>query len=160
MNSRISVLLGSLCVAALAAAPALPHHSFAAYDQKVTKTVEGTLKELDWNAPHSGITVAYMDESGASQDVSVTTGAPATITGQGFKPKDFRIGSKVKVSWHPNRNGVAGGQLLELVLDDGRTLRGALGPPGAGGPPGAPPADGSPPAGAPAPGAPAAPPAK
>ena len=144
MNGRILVLLGSLCVGAFAAAPALSHHSFAAYDQKVTKTVEGTLKELDWNAPHSGITVAYQDESGASQDVSVTTGAPATITSQGFKPKDFRIGSKVKVSWHPNRNGVPGGQLLELVLDDGRTLRGALGPPGAAGPPGAPPAGGPP----------------
>ena len=52
---------------------ALAHHSFAAYDQAVTKSVIGTLKEFNWNAPHSEITVAYMDEKGQVQEVSVTT---------------------------------------------------------------------------------------
>jgi hypothetical protein len=116
------------------------HHSFAAYDQSVTKSVSGTLREFDWNAPHSGITVAYTDESGQTQEISVTTGAPSTIASQGFKPKDFRIGTKVELSWHPNRNGVPGGEMTDLKLEDGRTLHGGFNP-------------GAPPPGLPPPGA-------
>ena len=116
-----------------AAAPA--HHSFAAYDQQVTKSASGTLKEFDWNAPHSGITVVYLDDKGLMQEVSVTTGAPSTIVGQGFKPKDFRVGTKVTLSWHPNRNGTLGGEMVELKLDDGRVLHGGF---AAGRPPGGP----------------------
>jgi len=134
-------------------APALAHHSFAAYDQAVTKSVSGTLKEFDWNAPHSGITVAYLDEKGEEQELAVTTGAPSTIARQGFKPKDFKVGSKVTLSWHPNRNGLPGGEMTELKLDDGRVLNGGFAFPGASaGPPGGPPA-GAPPPGAPPPGA-------
>ncbi|MDB6014889.1 MAG: hypothetical protein JWL65_7139 [Gammaproteobacteria bacterium] len=128
-----------------AAAPA--HHSFAAYDQQVTKNVSGTLKEFDWNAPHSGITVVYLDEKGQMQEVSVTTGAPSTIVGQGFKPKDFRVGTKVTLSWHPNRNGTPGGEMAELKLEDGRVLHGGF----AAGPPGGPKGEPPPGAGAPAP---------
>jgi Family of unknown function (DUF6152) len=112
---------------------ALAHHSFAAYDQAVTKSVIGTLKEFNWNAPHSEITVAYMDEKGQVQEVSVTTGAPNMIASQGFKPKDFRVGTKVTLSWHPNRNGMPGGEMTEVKLEDGRTLKGGFGgaaPPG------------------------------
>ena len=126
---------------------ALAHHSFAAYDQAVTKSLSGTLKEFDWNAPHSGITVAYVDEKGEEQELAVTTGAPSTIASQGFKPKDFKVGSKVTLSWHPNRNGLPGGEMTELKLDDGRVLHGGFGLPGAS--PGAP---GGPPGGAPPPG--------
>lgn len=126
---------------------AYAHHSFAAYDLQVTKTATGTLKELDWNAPHAGITVAIADEKGVMQDVPVTTGAPVTIARQGFKPKDFRIGSKVTMSWHPNRNGLLGGELAELKLEDGRVLKGALGPGGTATPePAAVPAGAAPPA--------------
>ncbi len=128
---------------------ALAHHSFAAYDQGVTKSVTGTLKEFDWNAPHSGITVAYTDEKGQVQEVSVTTGAPSTIASQGFKPRDFRVGTKVTLSWHPNRNGQLGGELTEIKLEDGRTLKGGFGgnpPPSA---PGAAPSGSAPPGTAP-----------
>jgi hypothetical protein len=126
-------------------ATALAHHSFAAYDQKVMKTVSGTLKEFDWNAPHSGVTVTYVDAQGQVQEVSVTTGAPSTIASQGFRPKDFRVGTKVTLSWHPNRNGLPGGELAEIKLEDGRVLHGGFGggPPPGGAPPGA--APGTPP---------------
>jgi hypothetical protein len=124
--------------AALWSLPSYAHHSFAAYDQKVTQMVSGTLKEFDWDAPHAGMTVAYLDGQGAMQEVSVTTGSPAVITKQGFKPNDFRIGSKVTMSWHPNRNGAPGGELVELKLDDGRVLHGGF-PSIPGGKPGEPP---------------------
>lgn len=106
--------------------PASAHHSYASYDQKITQTIAGTLKEFDWNAPHSGVTVAYTNSQGAIDEVSVTTGSPAVISEQGFKPKDFKVGMKVTMSWHPNRNGVPGGELIELQMEDGRVLHGGF----------------------------------
>jgi hypothetical protein len=110
----------------LCASPSLAHHSYAAYDTNLTQTVSGTLKELDWNAPHAGISVAYVDGQGVMQEVSVTTGSPAVISRQGFKPKDFQKGTKVTISWHPNRNGAPGGELIEMKLEDGRVLHGGF----------------------------------
>ncbi|MFA9216778.1 MAG: DUF6152 family protein [Sphingomonadaceae bacterium] len=120
-----------LALSALTLTQAVAHHSFAAYDQTVTKAVTGTLKEFDWNAPHSSMTVAFIDASGKADEVSVTTGAPATISGQGFKSRDFKAGQKVIMTWHPNRNGVPGGELVNVTLEDGRVLTGGFGrPPG------------------------------
>jgi hypothetical protein len=61
------------------AAAALAHHSYAAYDQNHVNTVEGTLEDFDWSAPHSSMTVVYLDKTGSEQRVSATTGAPNTI---------------------------------------------------------------------------------
>ena len=106
------------------AGSALAHHSYAAYDQNHVKTVEGTLEDFDWSAPHSSMTVVYLDNSGSEQRVSATTGAPNTIVRQGFKVSDFKVGMKVELRWYPNVNGSAGGELALLKLPDGRVLRG------------------------------------
>jgi hypothetical protein len=42
---------------------------------------------------------------------------------QGFKPKDFRVGDKVEISWHPSRSGATGGILSTLKLPDGRIFK-------------------------------------
>jgi len=70
--------------------------------------------------------------------------APAMISSQGFKPRDFKVGQKATMTWHPNRNGVLGGELVDFTLEDGRVLHGGFGaPPGA---PGYAPAPGAAPA--------------
>lgn len=104
--------------------PSYAHHSYAAFDMDVTQTVSGTLKEFDWVSPHAGLTVTYLNDQRALQDVSVTTGSPAVLSRQGFKAADFLVGSRVTMSWHPNRDGALGGELAELKLEDGRVLHG------------------------------------
>jgi hypothetical protein len=104
--------------------PSYAHHSYAEYDMEATQTVSGTLEKFDWIAPHADLKVTYLNEQGVVQEVSVTTGSPAVLARQGFQSKDFLPGSKVTMSWHPNRNGVFGGELAELKLEDGRVLYG------------------------------------
>lgn len=127
-KSRVSGVLYTLAVlltsSMVPAGSALAHHSYAAYDQKQVKTVEGTLEDFDWSAPHSSVTVVYLDETGSEQRVSATTGAPNTIVRQGFKISDFKVGMKVELRWYPNVNGSPGGELALLKLPDGRMLRG------------------------------------
>jgi hypothetical protein len=108
----------------LSAVPAFAHHSTAAVDQTQTLSADATLVKFAWSAPHAQIVVAYQDESGKNVELSVTTFAPGMLIRQGFSPKDFRRGDKIKLFWHPNRNGSPGGVLSKIVTADGRVMSG------------------------------------
>jgi hypothetical protein len=120
----LSTIAALLISSLVPAGTALAHHSYAAYDQNRVQTVEGTLEDFDWSAPHSSMTVVYLDNTGNEQRVSATTGAPNTIVRQGFKIADFKVGMKVELRWYPNVNGSPGGEMALLKLPDGRMLRG------------------------------------
>ena len=116
----------------LSAHPALAHHSAAGIDTSKTLSADATLKSFAWSAPHAQIIVTYQDESGKDVELSVTTFAPGMLIRQGFSPKDFRPGDKIKLFWHPNRSGSPGGVLSKIVTADGRVMTGEVqgqGPP-------------------------------
>jgi hypothetical protein len=122
---------GTTCCAAIVAAslalwclPAYAHHSYAEFDMEVTRTLSGTLKEFNWVSPHTNLKVAYVNDQGVAQEIPISTGSPAVLSRQGFKAEDFVLGSRVTMSWHPNRSGASGGELAELTLQDGRVLKG------------------------------------
>lgn len=117
----------SLCLALAAAiaAPASAHHSGAGYDMKKTYTAQATLKEFRWGAPHSAAVFVIKDKNGKSQEINVATASPGMLTRQGFKPKDFKVGEKVEIAWHPSRNGNLGGTLSSIKLPDGRIFKDA-----------------------------------
>ena len=117
----------------LSAGPALAHHSSAGIDHNQTLSADATLKKFTWGAPHAQIIVTYQNESGQDVDLSVTTFAPGMLIRQGFSPKDFHPGDKIKLFWHPNRSGSPGGILSKIVTADGRTMTGEI--QGQGGPP-------------------------
>ena len=106
------------------AVPALAHHSSAGVDEKQTLSADATLKQFAWSAPHAQIIVTYLDESGKEVELSVTTFAPGLLIRQGFSPKDFRRGDKIKLFWHANRSGSPGGILSKIVTADGRVMSG------------------------------------
>jgi hypothetical protein len=105
----------------LVAVPAAAHHSFAAYDMNQTLTAEGTLKEFRWGAPHSSMVLIYMTK-GKEQAMSIVSGSPLLFSKQGFSPRDFKRGDKVKVTFHPNISGQPGGAMVTLKLPNGRTF--------------------------------------
>ncbi|MGZ4819632.1 MAG: DUF6152 family protein [Terriglobales bacterium] len=114
------------------AVPALAHHSSAGTDTSKTLEADATLKQFTWSAPHAQIIVTYKDESGQPVELSVTTFAPGMLIRQGFSPKDFHSGDKIKLFWHPNRSGTPGGILAKIVTADGRVMTGEVqgsGPP-------------------------------
>jgi hypothetical protein len=126
----IRLLVASLVL--VSAVPALAHHSAAGVDQTQTLSADATLKQFAWSAPHAQIIVTYQDQSGNDVELSVTTFAPALLIRQGFSPKDFRRGDKIKLFWHPNRSGSSGGILSKIVTADGRVMTGetqGAGPP-------------------------------
>lgn len=97
------------------------HHSFAAYDMKRVVTVDGTLKEFRWGAPHSSMVVIYNDK-GEQKQMSIVSGSPLMFAKQGLNPRDFKRGDKIRVAFHPNITGLPGGALASLRLSNGKVF--------------------------------------
>lgn len=110
-----------LVLAGLVAAPALAHHSFAAYNMNKVQSAAGTIKEFRWGAPHSSMVLIYKDAKGKPGEMSIVSGSPLMFSKQGFVPRDFKRGDKVTVTFHPNANGTPGGAMASLTLPNGRT---------------------------------------
>jgi hypothetical protein len=104
------------------AAPVSAHHSPAAYDMNRTMSAPATVKEFRWGAPHSSAVFLIKGANGKPEEVVMVSSTPATFMKQGFKPRDFKVGDKVEVTWHPAKNG-SGGQLDSMKLPDGRTFK-------------------------------------
>jgi hypothetical protein len=131
-NSKFS--FGLAIVLPFLATTAAAHHSFAAYDTSKTITVQATITEFDWGAPHSSGRFLIMGPDGQAKSVSVEAAAPNAFSRQGFRAHDFKKGTQVTLIYHPLRTGdTSGGSLAGLVFPDGRKFGETE--PGSGGPP-------------------------
>ena len=117
MNMRIGMIAG---LSVILAAPLSAHHSGAGYDMTKTMSAPATLKEFRWGAPHSQVVFMIKGADGKQEEVSMASAAPASFARAGFKPKDFRTGDKMQITWHPSKSGATGGTLLTITLPDGR----------------------------------------
>lgn len=139
MKTRIWMNFGwSVILAAGMAAPLSAHHSFAGYDMSKTRSASATLKEFRWGAPHSSVVFVIKGADGKPQEVTMGSASPAAFAKQGFKPRDFKVGDKMEITWHPSKSGATGGVLATMKLADGRkfgdTESGPLGLGGGGNP--------------------------
>jgi hypothetical protein len=55
--------------------------------------------------------------------MTVASGSPAMFVKQGFQPKDFQIGDKMEISWHPTKSGHLGGMLASVKFPNGRVFK-------------------------------------
>jgi hypothetical protein len=106
-------------------APVWAHHSFAGYDMTKTLTAEATLKEFRWGAPHSSAVFMIKGPDGKIEVMTVAAAAPAMFSKQGFNPKDFQVGDKMEITWHPSTSGHIGGMLAGMKLPNGHEFKDA-----------------------------------
>ena len=127
MRSALRVLamlvLGG--VGSLAAA----HHSGAMFEPVKAVEFEGTVKEFQWTNPHSWLQLLQANDQGAEEEWSLELGPLVGLTRAGWKPRTLKPGDKVKVSFHPMRDGSRGGRLISVTLPDGRVFNGQAGAP-------------------------------
>jgi hypothetical protein len=112
----------SAVLAAGLAAPLSAHHSFSGYDMQKTLSGSATLKEFRWGAPHSMVVFMIKGADGKPQEVAMGSASPAAFAKQGFKPRDFKVGEKMEITWRPSKSGATGGLLATMKLADGRTF--------------------------------------
>ena len=115
--SRIRTI--SLVAALLAAGPALAHHSFAMFDIAKIVTLKGTVKEYQFVAPHSWISIMVPDDKGSQTRWDIESSSASRMAAQGITPAKLKVGDKVTIRTHPLRDGRNGGSMVDLTLEDG-----------------------------------------
>jgi hypothetical protein len=108
--------------AALAAGPALAHHSAAMFDHDKEVTLQGTIKEFQFTNPHSWIQLNVADPSGKVAEWSLETNGVSQLFKKGWRPSSLKPGDKVTIVAHPLKNGNSGGTVVSVVGADGKKI--------------------------------------
>ncbi|HUO20971.1 MAG TPA: DUF6152 family protein [Caulobacteraceae bacterium] len=107
----------ALALAAMTAQPASAHHSFAMFDNTKTVTLVGTVKEFEWNNPHSWIQLVVHDAaSGKDLEYSIEGQSPNALEHQGWSRHALQVGDTATINIHPLKDGTLGGSLIDATV--------------------------------------------
>ena len=108
---------------------AAAHHSNAAYDLNNPKTVEGTVKTVNWTNPHITFVVEPDAKNGEQPSSWVfEVSSPGVLTRSGWTKRSLQPGDHAVFRYAPLRDGSPGGFLLTVVLPNGQQLGYSLQP--------------------------------
>jgi hypothetical protein len=120
MNAARALLI--VTIAASVAAPAVAHHSFAAFDRDRQITLTGVVREFQWTNPHAWIQVVVTDEKGRQTEWGLECGSPNMMARTGWKRTTLKPGDRVVVIGNPLKDGKPNALLVKVTLPDGRVL--------------------------------------
>ena len=113
----VAVLNGSIGLE-----PALAHHSFALYDMARSVEIDGNVDKMEWSNPHCWLFVWVAGSDGAKVSYGFEMTSVGEMTRRGWKKTAVKPGDKVKVKYHPLRDGRNGGLMMSVMTSDGRTI--------------------------------------
>jgi hypothetical protein len=133
----------ALCVAVLAAlgaAPASAHHSFAAeFDAEKPVTLAGNVVRWEMINPHGWITLEVVEPDGNTAEWKVETSNPNGLMRLGWTKNSLKPGDRITVDAYRSKDGSHTANAARITLADGRKVfAGSAGTPSDA--PGAPPA--------------------
>ena len=118
---KLNAILCATCVSMLAL-PAMAHHSFSMFDREKTLTLNGVVKQFEWTNPHAWLYVMVMDDSGKAVEYPLEMQGTGQAQKNGWRPDTVKPGDRETVAMHPLKSGSHGGQLMTVVLPDGRKM--------------------------------------
>src|ERR1700730_5305561 len=102
---------------------AAAHHSNAAYDLDHLKTVEATVKTVNWTNPHITFVVETDAKDAAPGSIWVfEVSSPGVLTRSGWTKRSLQPGDHAIFRYAPLRDGNPGGFLLKVTLPSGQEL--------------------------------------
>jgi hypothetical protein len=127
LSPKIALLAAGLTLGLSGVAAA--HHSGAAYDLANPKTMEGTVKSVNWTNPH----ITFVIESDAkdgepARSWVMEVSSPGVLTRSGWTKRSLQPGDHAVFRYAPLRDGTLGGFLLRVTLPDGQELSFSLTP--------------------------------
>jgi len=108
--------------AALLAAPAFAHHSFAMFDQTKVLYRSGTVKQFEFVNPHAWLHLAVMDDKGEVSTWSFEGGSIPQLVRLGWSRDGFKPGDAVEVGFRPMKDGSRGGQIMSVTPANGHKV--------------------------------------
>ncbi len=116
-------LAGFVVVGSLAGVqPAAAHHSSAGFNADEIKEITGTVKEFQFQNPHTWIQVWVTGEQGEKEEWSVEWGSPNSLARRGIRPSTFPPDARVTMRIRPMLNGSPAGGFVGAKFDDGTTV--------------------------------------
>ena len=126
MKTTLPVLIAVIGVAAVL--PLAAHHSFAAeFDGSKAVRLRGTLTKIEWTNPHSYFYLEAKDEKGVTGKWTCEAGAPGSLSRQGFRKGDIKLGDTIIVDGYRAKDGSNLVDARRVTLPDGRIVSGSGG---------------------------------
>lgn len=131
MNMRRLFRAGVIVAAVngIGIAPVFAHHSFGLYDMSRTVEIDGTVAQMEWSNPHCWLFVQTGAAPGAEAGYGFEMTSVGEMTRRGWKKNAVKPGDRVKVRYHPLRDGRSGGLMMAVITADGRVIGRPVGAP-------------------------------
>jgi len=118
-----SVVAGAAVLVAVAAAPVIAHHSFAAeFDAKRPVKMTGTVVKMEWINPHSWIHIDVKKEDGSVERWMVEGGAPNALLRRGWNKNSLPEGTEIVVEGFQAKDGSNRANGRDITFPDGKKL--------------------------------------
>ena len=98
------------------------HHGYAAYDETVILSLEGTVTDYELANPHSTMSFDVKNERGKVENWVAEAGHIRLMQDEGWTRTTLKPGDTVTFFFHPAKNGSHAVDLVKVVLSDGRSL--------------------------------------
>ncbi len=124
-----SVSITAACLVSLLALDGVAnaHHSFAMFDNTKSVVLDGTMKSVQLTNPHSYFILTAPGSDGVVKDWNIEGPSPNNLIRRGWKHSDLNVGDHVSITFHPRKDGAAGGELVKVKLPDGKELESGAG---------------------------------
>jgi Family of unknown function (DUF6152) len=127
VSPKVAVVVAGLTLGLVGVAAA--HHSGAAYDMEHPKTMEGTVKTVNWTNPHITFVIeADAKDGNPAQTWVFEVSSPGVLTRSGWTKCSLQPGDHAVFHYAPLRDGSPGGFLMKVNLPDGKELSFSLQP--------------------------------
>jgi len=103
----VSLILAALCAVAMTL-PARAHHSQTMYDLSTLTTLEGTIRQIRWNFPHTWIYLDVEDEHGQVQTWALEGASPPSIQELGVSKDHLLPSDRISARCNRLKDGSAG----------------------------------------------------
>ena len=122
MKAKFAVVVAGIGLA-VASAPAIAHHSFAAeYDANKPITLKGAVTRIEWTNPHARFYIDVKDDKGTVTNWNLELASPNVLTRQGWTRKSLEVGDQITVEGSLAKDGSKMANARIVTLANGKRV--------------------------------------
>jgi hypothetical protein len=123
MRNKLISVMASIGVLLATTLPLTAHHSFAAeFDGSKKITLEGKVVQLEMVNPHSWIHFDVTNADGKVEHWKAEGGSPSVLLRLGWNRDTLPVGTKIKISGSPSKDGAFRMNTSGIEFADGKKL--------------------------------------